>query len=420
MKNLKILIWLLENDIETLKRTFKAFYSNYGIEEFDIAGVVSNGELSLQGRKAEKIPLENVAKTSFDYLVVVGLNPEIPNHETLKTYLAEKINIQSASIVFDFEIYNGTFRFPNVCLVVIFNHRFDKNLPLLRKIYGSRFSNIRFLMPFYDGTDSDVIPVYESSYQFQGYLIQAYEKLKDIPCSHYLFIGDDLIINPDFDELNFIARASMHGKKFLSAKFTPVNSPNKFKRWSIVDSSKPFYNRYTSWKDSLYTYEEAMAKFNDFFGVKYKEVYDEAFFGNPNEPGRNIVGKWDNPEDFLKMVNHFIETNKNSLNIPYPMAHQGGVADIFCVSKESLFEISRLCGIFSAMKLFVEIALPTAVVLTFKRNEVEFIKYGLWLWRDNRTAFENFYDKDFNRLYKEWNEKLFCIHPVKLSRWKNI
>ena len=86
-----------------------------------------------------------------------------------------------------------------VCLVIEFNHRFDKNLPLLRKIYGERFSEIRFLMPFYDGADADVIPVYESSWQFQGYLIQAYEKLKDIPCTHYLFIGDDLIINPTFD-----------------------------------------------------------------------------------------------------------------------------------------------------------------------------------------------------------------------------
>lgn len=420
MKNLKFLLLLLENDIDALTRTFDAFYSHYGIEAFDIVGVVASTKLSSHGKDFRNIPLAEVVKTSFDYLIVVGFSPEMSTPEKLKKYLANEINVPSESIILDFEICNGTFTFPKTCLVVIFNHRFDKNLPLLRKIYGSRFSNIRFLMPFYDGADSDVIPVYESSYQFQGYLIQAYEKLKDIPCSHYLFIGDDLIINPNFDELNFIPSSKMYDKKFLSAEFTPLNSPNKFKRWSIVDSSKPFYNRYTSWQESLYSYDEAMAKFNDFFGAKYKEIYEADFFGNPNEPGGNIVGKWDNPEEFLKMVSHFIGTNKSSFNIPYPMAHQGGVADIFCVSKESLFALSRLCGIFSAMKLFVEIALPTAVVLLFKRNEVEFIKYGLWLWKDKRTAFENYYDKDFSRLYSEWNEKLFCIHPVKLSRWKNI
>ena len=30
------------------------------------------------------------------------------------------------------------------------------------------------------------------------------------------------------------------------------------------------------------------------------------------------------------------------------------------------------------------------------------------------------YDWDFSRLYNEWDEKLFFVHPVKLSGWKNI
>ena len=309
-----------------------------------------------------------------------------------------------------------------VCLVVIFNHRFDRNLPLLRHIYGKRFSHIRFLVPFYDGADSDVIPVYESSYQFQGYLIQAYEKLKDIPCSHYLFIGDDLIINPDFDEINFVNRVNMHNKKFLSTSFTPLNSPNKFRWVWTAGSSQAFYAPSTSWKSSLPSYDEAMAKFNEFFGAEYKENYDEAFFGNPNEPGNTVLGSWNKPEGFLNVVNYFIMTNRNSLHIPYPMACKGAVADIFCIDKESLFDFSRLCGIFSAMNLFVEIAVPTAAVLTFKRNDVEFFpdKFGVWLWGKNRTALENKYDRDFKRLYSEWSGELFCIHPVKLSGWKNI
>ena len=307
-----------------------------------------------------------------------------------------------------------------VCLVIIFNHRFDKNLPLLRKIYGERFSNIRFLMPFYDGTDADVIPVYESSHQFQGYFIQAYEKLKDIPCSHYLFIGDDLIIHPYFNEINFTTQLNLHDKKFLGLPFTPLNSPNKFRWYWTAGSSKPFYNDSTSWKDSLYSYDEAIAKFNEFFGVKYKEVYEADFFGNPNEPGSTVLGSWRKPEGFLNVVNYFVMTNRNSLKIPYPMAGDGVCSDIFCIAKESLFEFSRLCGIFSAMNLFVEIATPTATVLTFKREEVLFFPkdFGLILWGNDRTAFENIYNNDFARLYNEWREDLLFIHPVKLSRWK--
>ena len=278
-----------------------------------------------------------------------------------------------------------------VCLVVIFNHRFDKNLPLLRKIYGERFSEIRFLMPFYDGTDSDVIPVYESSWQFQGYLIQAYEKLKDIPCTHYLFIGDDLIIRPDFNEINFISQMNMNDKKFLSLPFTPLNSPNKFRWYWTAGSSKPFYDSSTSWRSSIYNYDEAMAKFNDFFGAKYKENYDEAFFGNPNEPGNTIFGGWNEARGFVSLANYFITTNGNTLHIPYPMACGGVCSDIFCIDKESLLEFSRLCGVFSAMNMFVEIATPTAAVLTFKREEVTFIskESALILWGNDRIVFES-------------------------------
>ena len=311
-----------------------------------------------------------------------------------------------------------------VCLVIIFNHRFDKNLPLLRKIYGERFSEIRFLMPFYDGADADVIPVYESSWQFQGYLIQAYEKLKDIPCSHYLFIADDLIINPTFDEKNFVEQSTMHDNKFICIRFTPLNSPNKFKWWWTESfSSKPFFDRSTTWQGSLYTYDEAMAKFNDFFGAKYKEVYDEAFFGDPNVPGRNLLHTWKNAEEFSRVVEEFKKSNGNTLHVPYPMASQGGVGDVFCIEKESLFEFSRLCGIFSAMNMFVEIAIPTAAVLTFKRSDVAFFPGGVlrfYFRTVDLKAFEEKYDMDFGRLYNEWDKKLFFVHPVKLSRWKNI
>ena len=303
-------------------------------------------------------------------------------------------------------------------MVVIFNHRYDKNLPLLRKIYGGRFSDVRFLMPFYDGADADVIPVYESSYQFQGYLIQAYDKLKDIPCTHYLFLGDDVFIRPDLDEINFVARTNMHGKKFLGKEFSPLNSPDKF-RWFWTAGSS-FYDAATHWRDSLYTYEEAMSKFNDFFGAKYKEVYDAAFFGDPNAPGSTVLGGWQDAKGFINIVNYFIATNGNTLHIPYPMAGGGCTGDIFCLDKGSLLEFSRLCGIFSAMNLFVEIAIPTAVVLNYNRDDVIFFPKGsaLIMWGNDRNVFADKYGRDVARLLNEWDDKLIYVHPVKLSRWK--
>ena len=421
MRNLKVLIWFLGDNVESLNLTFAALYYHYGFENVDVAGAIGGGKISFQGRELKNISPSSVHETAFDYVIAVGgelFNPATA--ATVKKALAEKINVPSAAIVFDFEIYSRTFDFPKVCLVVIFNHRFDKNLPLLRKIYGKRFSYIRFLMPFYDGADDDVIPVYEASYQFQGYAIQAYHKLKDIPCSHYLFIGDDLIIHPDFDETNFVARTNMYDKKFLDTEIIPLNSPNLFRWCWTIGSSDSFYKSTVNWKDSLYSYDEAMSKFKDFFGVDYKETYDEEFFGNPNAPGNTELGSWNNVQGFFNVINNFVATNNNSLRIPYPMA--SCCSDIFCLDKDSLFEFSRLCGIFSAMNLFVEIATPTATVLTYKRNDVTFFNSNseLLLWGNDRIIFEEKYGRNFARLYNEWDDKLCYVHPVKLSRWKSI
>lgn len=54
-----------------------------------------------------------------------------------------------------------------VALVVIYNHRYDKNIARVKSIYAKRFSYIYHVMPFYDGDKQDVIPVFESSYCFQ-------------------------------------------------------------------------------------------------------------------------------------------------------------------------------------------------------------------------------------------------------------
>jgi hypothetical protein len=38
-----------------------------------------------------------------------------------------------------------------VALVIIYNHRYDKNIDILESIYANRFSNIFHIVPFYDG-----------------------------------------------------------------------------------------------------------------------------------------------------------------------------------------------------------------------------------------------------------------------------
>jgi hypothetical protein len=90
-----------------------------------------------------------------------------------------------------------------VALIIIYNHRYDKNIEVLEQIYKNRFSIIYHLVPFYDGDKTNVIPVFENSHYFQGYVAQGLKKYFDNKFNHYFFIGDDLLINPIINERNY-------------------------------------------------------------------------------------------------------------------------------------------------------------------------------------------------------------------------
>ena len=89
-----------------------------------------------------------------------------------------------------------------VALLIIYNHRFDKNIPRLEDIYSDRFNHIFHIVPFYDGDKKNVIPIYESSYYFSGYVSQAYTHLKGKGFTHFFVVADDMIINPRINEEN--------------------------------------------------------------------------------------------------------------------------------------------------------------------------------------------------------------------------
>ena len=95
------------------------------------------------------------------------------------------------------------------CLIIVFNHRYDKNIPVLEKIYSSNFSTIYFLVPFYNGEHPNVIPVYESSNFFQSFFAQGYARFFNEKFTHYIFTGDDCILNPSVNENNFLEQTGL-------------------------------------------------------------------------------------------------------------------------------------------------------------------------------------------------------------------
>jgi len=110
-----------------------------------------------------------------------------------------------------------------IVLIIIFNHRYDDNLEKLDRIYKNRFSNVYYIMPFYDGPRLDVIPVYENSFCFQGYVAQALASFYMRDCTHYVFIGDDLLLNPNLNQPLF-PRPPVRPPAFPTAFTSKANS----------------------------------------------------------------------------------------------------------------------------------------------------------------------------------------------------
>ena len=58
-------------------------------------------------------------------------------------------------------------------LVVLFNHQYERNIPVIRELYSRRFSGLLQLMPYYKGDAPDVCSVFGNSFQFYNYILQS-------------------------------------------------------------------------------------------------------------------------------------------------------------------------------------------------------------------------------------------------------
>lgn len=113
----------------------------------------------------------------------------------------------------------------NICLLVIYNHRYTNNIPTIEKLYKHKFKNLYHIIPFYEGDNKNVIPVYESSYYFQGYISQAYQHIKDKGYSHYFIIADDMLINPCINDNNLFTKIGIDDDEVYFPNFRSLNIP---------------------------------------------------------------------------------------------------------------------------------------------------------------------------------------------------
>lgn len=299
-----------------------------------------------------------------------------------------------------------------VCLFIIYNHRYDANIEKLEKIYGNRFSNIYHIMPFYNGDRKNVIPVYECSFRFQGYVTQALQLIQE-SYEQYFFIADDLILNPAINESNYKEWFHLNGRNAFITFTKPLREMGG---WAInrrFMDPLPKFEWYsgTLWDKEIMPAEKAYA-------IAGQKGYDKEQF-LVDIP--MVWGARQKLKQYPRLIILFFKILLlGKQQCPYPV--WGGYSDIFIIPGEKIKEISHMLGVFAAMGLFVEMAIPTALQLLCENvTEAKDLSstYGksLWSLTDKQTIGSQ-YNYQYKTLEEKWDKSCLYIHPVKLSKWE--
>lgn len=284
-------------------------------------------------------------------------------------------------------------------LLVVYNHRFDKNIERIRKLYANRFSYVYHIMPFYDGNEPDVIPVFDSSYCFSGYIAQAYTHLRKDGFTHFLCVADDMILNPSINENSIWEVLGIGNQDCYIDEIVCFQHGGK--RWwrRILDALDYTPNQLgVELNNILPSKEEAQRRF-DSHNLPYGPIPRKELLRNPRK------------KDFLKML-----TRSNELKYPLVRAY----SDILLIPSDVMPKFANYCGAFSATRLFVEMAIPTALILSsdnIKLGKDIKLKPGA-MWIEDDLKILEPYGRNLTKLLTDFPSDKLYLHPIKLSQWK--
>lgn len=302
----------------------------------------------------------------------------------------------------------------NIALLVIYNHRFDKNIKRIEDLYKGKFSNIFHIMPFYDGKIANVISVYDSSYRFEGYISQAYEKIKCLGFTHYFFVADDMIINPKLNENNLFELLGLNYSDCYLPNLTELPAAEGiWQRYSEALTYSPDVKG-VEVKTILPSANEAANIFSrkgiKFGKLPFKTYYRNYFHWLPYSIADKIRGnnRYNYDKGLTLLGNHY----------NYPIVR--GYSDCFVVTADIMPKFAQYCGAFAATNLFVELAIPTALCLVAEcikfDKDVKLKNGAMW----NKTDFEflEAFNHSIPSLIQNYPSNIFFLHPIKLSQWK--
>lgn len=296
----------------------------------------------------------------------------------------------------------------SVCLVVIFNHRYEDNIDRLRKIYNGRFSHIKFLVPFYRGKDKDVIPVFDSSYYFNAFVTQAFNKIYLENFKHYFFVADDLYLNPEINENNYEEYFDISGKSLISTPKAAVESGLPLRSFLNIYDSFNYITSGCHWEKELPTVEDASLRF-DRHGYINMLMVKNNIYEHKGWRRENLLYSYRRPKVALEVL-------MNRFKLPYPVVC--GFSDFYIIRGDKLKDFCFLSGVFASINLQVEMATPTAMLLVHSPEEILLLDRGENVYHARDYQFLKKYNGNLQLLLDNWNEKCSFIHPIKLSQWR--
>lgn len=296
-----------------------------------------------------------------------------------------------------------------IALLVLYNHRYDKNIPRIEELYKGKFSHIYHVVPFYDGNKENVLPVYESSYQFQSYIAQAYQQLqKDADrdkFTHYLIIADDMIINPTITENNLFNFTGIDESSCFITDFRDIMENMNVPLYCLIDKKG------CEVKAILPVVEEAKQK------IRSRGL----FIASSQKIGflAKYIFHWLFRFKIKKvLMGLYLLLNKKKRTL-YPVIW--GYSDILILTKEVMKNFCTYSGCFAACNIFVEQAIPTALILSASKitvsNQIN-KDVVTQLTINQRKELGKKYKFKLSDLIRNYPSNTFFIHPIKLSQWK--
>lgn len=315
-------------------------------------------------------------------------------------------------------------------LVVLYNHNYEKNIEKISRIYKDRFPEMRQIMPFYYGNNPEVIRVFGNSFYFQTYIAQACEKLMEMDCDSFLIIGDDLLLNPEFNENNVHERLRMTRDEFYLDGAVEISKGDHIR---AVEEAQKIDMHHPGLDRSASRIVPGFAEARDI-------LQRRGVLNSTSLPAHKpLLLKWRSPFWANLRTNlGYTKSNvyQHLLSLSYRLMPREmvypcvfGYSDIIVVPRAKMRELCDFLEVFATWRMFVELAIPTAVML-LKDSKIKFLDENTFksgnVWYPNtmehyeriNAIIENTIAKaegQIQRLPEAFPREYLYLHPVKLS-----